>query len=100
MARYELINNEEENRYEFQIDDQIAFIDYRKDEHRRRIDLVHTKVPKPLQNQGIGTELVKQTLTHIRAQNYELIPHCPFIATYVQEHTGWADLIPEDRDTV
>lgn len=41
---YKLIDNEEKHRYEFQIDDKIAKIDYIKS-NNGEIYLVHTEVP-------------------------------------------------------
>ena len=49
---YKLIDNEEKHRYEFQIDDKIAEIDYIKS-NNGEIYLVHTEVPASL-----GRELV------------------------------------------
>ena len=44
---YKLIDNEEKHRYEFQIDDKIAKIDYIKS-NNGEIYLVHTEVPASL----------------------------------------------------
>ena len=44
---YKLIDNEEKHRYEFQIDDKIAEIDYIKS-NNGEIYLVHTEVPASL----------------------------------------------------
>lgn len=49
---YKLIDNEEKHRYEFQIDDKIAEIDYIKS-NNGEIYLVHTEVPASL---GVNPE--------------------------------------------
>ncbi|MEM1324877.1 MAG: GNAT family N-acetyltransferase [Bacteroidota bacterium] len=96
MAAHELIDNTDKCRFEFQIDDQVAFIDYRKDPKRKRYALVHTEVPLSLRDQGIGTQLVKRVLETVREQDFQVLPYCPFIADYIKEHSEWMDLIPED----
>ena len=53
---YKLIDNEEKHRYEFQIDDKIAKIDYIKS-NNGEIYLVHTEVPASLGGRGVGSQL-------------------------------------------
>ena len=53
---YKLIDNEEKHRYEFQIDDKIAKIDYIKS-NNGEIYLVHTEVPASLGGRGRFPEL-------------------------------------------
>ena len=62
---YKLIDNEEKHRYEFQIDDKIAKIDYIKS-NNGEIYLVHTEVPASLGGRGVGSQLQKR---HWRISN-------------------------------
>lgn len=56
---YKLIDNEEKHRYEFQIDDKIAEIDYIKS-NNGEIYLVHTEVPASLGGKGVGSQLAEK----------------------------------------
>lgn len=62
---YKLIDNEEKHRYEFQIDDKIAKIDYIKS-NNGEIYLVHTEVPASLEEEESVHSLQKR---HWRISN-------------------------------
>ena len=76
---YKLIDNEEKHRYEFQIDDKIAEIDYIKS-NNGEIYLVHTEVPASLGGKGVGSQLAEKVLSDIERQGLRLVPLCPFVA--------------------
>lgn len=68
---YKLIDNEEKHRYEFQIDDKIAKIDYIKS-NNGEIYLVHTEVPASLGGRGVGSQLAEKTLAGYRTTRFTL----------------------------
>ena len=49
---FKLIDNTKENRFEFQVDGHVAFIEYLIG--KQNIFLTHTEVPKELAGKGIG----------------------------------------------
>ena len=57
------------------------------------LDLAHTTVPQEAEGQGVGTALAKAALDHARREGVKVIPSCPFVASYVQEHDEYADLV-------
>lgn len=57
------------------------------------LDLLHTVVPDEAQGQGIGTDLVDQVLRHARENGLHIVPSCPFVATYLENHPDQADLV-------
>ena len=83
---YKLIDNEEKHRYEFQIDDKIAQIDYIKS-NNGEIYLVHTEVPASLGGRGVGSQL------DIERQGLRLVPLCPFVAGYIHKHPEWKRIV-------
>ena len=85
---YKLIDNEEKHRYEFQIDDKIAQIDYIKS-NNGEIYLVHTEVPASLGARGVGSQLAEKTLADIE----RLVPLCPFVAGYIHKHPEWKRIV-------
>ncbi len=92
MEKYKLRDNREKSRYEFDIDGQVALIDYVKTPDGI-IQLTHTEVPPQLEGRGIGTELVKQTLEDIERQGLRVVPLCGFVAAYIREHPEWERLV-------
>lgn len=88
---YKLIDNEENNRYEFQIDGKIAEIDYIKS--NGEIYFVHTEVPASLGGRGVGSQLAEKALTDVERQDLRLVPLCPFIAGYIKKHPEWKRIV-------
>ena len=89
---YQLVDNETTKRFQFELENgDIAKIEYIK--AQEKIYLTHTEVPQGYEGQGIGSELIKQTLEHIKEQDWTLIPLCPFVAKYLQRHPEWKSLV-------
>lgn len=88
---FTLIDNVAQKRYEFQLPEHTPCIEYIKT--KDKIYLTHTEVPVALEGQGIGSELVKQALEHIKEKELTLIPLCPFVAHYLKEHPQWKELV-------
>lgn len=88
---YQLIDNEEKKRYEFQIKEHAAVIEYIR--AKDNIYLTHTEVPKGLEGQGIGTELIRQALEDVKAKGLTLIPLCPFVALFIKRNPEYRELV-------
>lgn len=82
----------EKKRYEGAVDGQLAgFVTYEPEGDV--LDLQHTEVDDEYAGQGVGTELVKQTLDLIRAVDKKVKPSCPFIAKFIDENPEYKDLL-------
>lgn len=92
---FKLIDNEEKNRYEFRIDENIAEIDYIKSDGE--IYFVHTEVPASMGGRGIGSELAEKALQDVERQGLRLVPLCPFIAGYIQKHPEWRRIVMQEK---
>jgi predicted GNAT family acetyltransferase len=92
MENYELIDNQDENQYEFRIGKHIAKIEYIKTKNNE-IYLTHTETPIALEGKGIASALVKEVLEDIKAKGLRLVPLCPFVVSYIQKHPEWRDLV-------
>ena len=84
-------NNKSKNRFELEIDDHLAFVDYEMSPGS--IALTHTEVPKELGGRGVGSILAKAVLENVRAQGLKCEPRCEFIAGYIKKHPDFADLL-------
>jgi len=92
MQDYELIDNTEENQYEFHVGKHIAKIEYIKTV-KGEIYLTHTETPIALEGQGIASTLAKKVLEDIEEKNLRLVPLCPFVVGYIQKHPEWRKLV-------
>ena len=87
----ELINNEAEHRFEMEIEDQYAFIDYSKTGDTYL--LIHTEVPESLRGQGVAAALVEKTFAYLEENQLKMRPFCAYIQAYLKTHPDWKRLI-------
>lgn len=96
MPDHPIQRNEAAHRFEAALGKKIAKIDYAQS--NRRINFRHTEVPEEYQGQGIATELAKAALEYARAEKLEVIPTCPFIASFIKDHPEYLQMVaPEYR---
>jgi len=96
--KLKLMDNEQAKRFQFDLDPgDFAKIEYIKTKDKR-IYLTHTEVPKGYEGQGIGSQIIGQTLEHIKTDGWTLIPLCPFVAKYLQRHPEWKALVMKGID--
>lgn len=89
--RHNLVDNTAEKRYEFDLGDDMAIIEYVLG--NGIIVLTHTEVPPQYEGRGIGSELVKAVLGDIRDKGLQVVPQCPFVGAYIRRHPEWMDLV-------
>lgn len=84
-------NNPAANRFEITIDGHTAFAAYGWVEND--IVFTHTEVPPALEGRGVASKIVHEALEYARAEHLDVVPLCPFVASYLHRH-------PEYHDTV
>ncbi len=57
------------------------------------IDFVHTFVPESQRGQGLADALAKAGLAYARQQHLRVRTSCEYMASYVQQHQEYADLL-------
>lgn len=90
--KYKVEHNEAAQRFEFREGDDLAVLDYRL-QGGKRMALIHTGVPRKLEGQGIGSELVRTALNYARAQQLKILPLCSFVHVYLRRHPEFSDLV-------
>ena len=96
MSDHPVRRNDAAHRFEAALGNKIAKIDYAQS--NGRLNLLHTEVPVEDQGQGIASELAKAALEYARAEKLQVIPTCPFIATYIKDHPEYLEIVaPEYR---
>ena len=87
----EIIHNETAKRFETSIDGYTGYISYKERDGKLVYD--HTIVPQELGGRGVGSALVKQALNYARKNNKKVIPQCSFVASYIDKHPEYQDLL-------
>ena len=92
----EVTNNPDKARFEIVTDGELAgFAQY----HLRDgvIAFTHTQTDDRFRGHGLGSRLVRASLDDARARHLAVLPYCPFMRSWITEHSQYADLIPADR---
>lgn len=85
-------DNPDESRYEAHIGDELAGAAY-YEFHGDRIVFVHTEVDDKFEGHGVGGKLAKFALDDARARGLKVTAQCPFIASYIEKHPQYQDLL-------
>ncbi len=57
------------------------------------LDLQHTVVPEAARGRGVGESLVEAAIAYAREQGARVIPSCPFVQSWLDEHPDAQDLV-------
>jgi predicted GNAT family acetyltransferase len=91
----EVRDNPSEHRFEIHDDGKLAgFARYVR--RPGRIFFVHTEIDPAFEGRGLGSQLASAALDATRATGERVVPLCPFIASYVERHPEYADLIDHE----
>jgi len=90
---FALIKNEAKKRFEIEIDDHFAFINYGEREHQ--IALVHTEAEPELAGTGAAAAVVEKTLEYIKESGKKLLPFCPYVFAFIKKHPEWKTIVDE-----
>ncbi|KIZ33357.1 acetyltransferase [Stutzerimonas stutzeri] len=81
-----------QQRYELLVDGQsLGAAEY--SEQGERMVFTHTEVDPSLSGQGLGSVLAKGALEDARRRGKRVVPQCEFIASYIERHEQWQDLV-------
>jgi predicted GNAT family acetyltransferase len=87
-----LTDNPDEARYEAWLDDELAgFSAYRLTDGQ--LTFTHTEVKDAHEGQGVGSALARYALDDARGRGLAVDPRCPFIASWIERHPDYADLV-------
>jgi len=80
-----------QNRFAASVDGGTAELEYQRAEDV--LIFVHTFVPEASRGQNVGEALVEAALDHVRENDLRMVPQCPFVKHYVEEHPDAQDLV-------
>jgi predicted GNAT family acetyltransferase len=84
-------DNKALSRFELDVENGIAFADYRM--VPGVVTVNYTEVPVTLRGQGIGARLSAAVLDNIRAEGLKVVPRCGYFAGFIRDHPEYHDLL-------
>ena len=91
-------NNVAANRFEAQLGDELAIIDYRR--RGPLYVLTHAEVPPAYRGLGIADRMAYFALETARAEGVQVVPQCPFVRAYIRRHKEYQALVaPSPTDS-
>ena len=90
-------NNENAQQYEVHMGDQIAVLEYSR--AGKHITYIHTGVPPAMEGHGIASQLAHTALEDAQREHLSVTPQCPFVASYIREHTEYLPLLSQAEQT-
>ena len=89
-------DNRDRHRFEVLVDGTVAgFAAYRLGDDT--LTFTHTEVGDEYEGQGVGSQLAAAALDAARDARLAVVPVCEFIASYIEQHPEYVELVPEDR---
>lgn len=91
----DVTDNADRSRFEIAVDGRRAgFAAYRR--HDDVLDFTHTEIDDEFEGRGLGSRLIRAALDQVRDRGEHILPHCPFVAAFVEKHPEYVELVPED----
>ena len=83
------------SRFEVRVDGETAGV---TTYHRRPgvIAFMHTEIDPRFEGRGLGSQLVQAVLSQARSEGASVLPFCPFVRSYIAEHSEYLDLVPSE----
>jgi predicted GNAT family acetyltransferase len=92
LTEAEVVDAPEASRYELRLGGRvIGFVAYRR--RNDRIVFIHTEIDESYEGRGLGSRLAEAALEDVRGKGLVVVPLCPFIARYIQEHPEYHELV-------
>ena len=94
MSEIQVQDQPEQNRFATTVDGSEAVLGYRIEGGRMRLH--HTGVPGEIEGRGVGSQLARHALNAARERGLTVWPDCPFVASYIQRHPEYLELVDAD----
>jgi predicted GNAT family acetyltransferase len=86
-----------EHRFVLPLAEGEAVLDYRL-ASPNVMEMYHTFVPHSARGRGAASSLVTGALDYARANGLRVIPACSYVASFVESHPEYADIVDNDDD--
>jgi predicted GNAT family acetyltransferase len=90
-----VVDNPDEKRFEISVDGvRAGFTEYRA--HGATHTFFHTEIDPAFEGKGLGSKLIRGALDAMRGRGNTVIPTCPFVRRFIDDHAEYADLVTTD----
>ena len=87
-------DNPEEERFELRLGDElVGILEYRGRGRDRA--LTHTEIFEGHEGQGLAKHLVQAALDDLRERDLRIVPVCPYVRRFLEDHREYVDLVEE-----
>ena len=83
-------NNAQENRFEIDLGDGVAILEYMI--AGTNIIYSHTEVPVAYEGQGLASKLAHHAMEYAKTNGLKVQALCPYVAGYVQRHPEYKSI--------
>jgi uncharacterized protein len=84
-------HNADASRFEIRFGDELARVQYVT--RGSTLVFTHTEVPVALEGHGIAGRLARHGLEYARANGLSVVPQCPYVRHFIEQHPEYADLV-------
>ena len=91
--KYIVTINEPEERFEVELNGDMAYIDYRW--YNKKLILLYVFVPIEHRGKGVSNVLIQYALEYAMSKEVKINIYCPYIAKYVRMHPEYANLVDQ-----
>jgi uncharacterized protein len=86
----------ENGRFEITVDGELAgFANYHQ--VGENLDFTHTEIDDHYEGHGLGSTLIRASLEAARERGKGVLPHCPFVRSFIERHHEFLELVPAGR---
>ncbi len=86
----------ERGRFEIAVDGDVAgFAAYHQ--IGDTLDFTHTEIDDRYEGRGLGSTLIRAAFEATRDRGLGVLPHCPFVKSYIERHPEYLELVPPLR---
>ena len=86
----------ENGRFEIAVDGEVAGFAYYHPVGDN-LDFTHTEIDDRFEGQGLGSTLIRAALDTARERGMGVLPHCPFVKSFIERHHAYLELVPPLR---
>lgn len=83
------------HRFEVWVGDELAGFARYQAQGGDRYAFIHAEVEPRFEHRGLAGRLVGEALATARERGWSVLPECPFVLSYLEEHRNLVDLVPE-----
>ncbi len=93
----EIKHDKNKQRFYVEKDNKKSELKYKKIDEKT-LDYFTVFVSEELRNQNIASEITEFALQYAKKNNYKVVPSCPYVRSYLEEHPKYQNLVKEKNE--